>query len=55
LDVIVEHTMFSVSDNPELRLAVFLAAAASSSIAKMKKIVAAFRKGATSRSSSARR
>jgi transcriptional regulator with XRE-family HTH domain len=42
--MIVEHTTFSVSDNPELRLVVFLAAAASNSIAKMKKIVAAFRK-----------
>src|ERR1700685_3163665 len=45
----VEHTSFSVSDNPELRLVVFLAAAASNSIAKMKKIVATFRKGASSR------
>jgi len=35
--MIVEHTTFSVSDNPELRLVVFLAAAASNSIAKMKK------------------
>jgi transcriptional regulator with XRE-family HTH domain len=42
--MIVENTMFSVVDNPELRLVVFLAAAASNSIAKMKKIVAAFRK-----------
>ena len=53
--MIVEHTTFSVSDNPELRLVVFLAAAASNSIAKMKKIVAAFRKGASSTSSGARR
>ena len=52
--MIVEHTRFSVSDNPELRLVVFLAAAASNSIAKMKKIVATFRKGASSRSSTAR-
>ena len=51
----VEHTSFSVSDNPELRLVVFLAAAASNSIAKMKKIVAAFRKGASSTSPGARR
>ena len=51
----VEHTSFSVSDNPELRLVVFLAAAASNSIAKMKKIVATFRKGASSRSPGARR
>jgi transcriptional regulator with XRE-family HTH domain len=43
--MIVEHTTFSVIDNPELRLIVFLAAAPSNSIAKMKKIVAAFRKG----------
>jgi len=53
--MIVEHTTFSVSDNPELRLVVFLATAASNSIAKMKKIVAAFRKGASSISSGARR
>ena len=52
--VLVKHTTFSVSDNPELRLVVFLAAAASNSIAKMKKIVATFRKGASSRSSGAR-
>jgi hypothetical protein len=48
--MIVEHTTFSVSDNPEFRLVVFLAPAASNSIAKMKKIVAAFRKGASSTS-----
>jgi transcriptional regulator with XRE-family HTH domain len=53
--MIVEHTTFSVSDNPELRLIVFLATAASNSIAKMKKIVAAFGKGASSTSSRARR
>jgi hypothetical protein len=42
--VLVEHTAFSVSDNPELRRVLFRAAGASNSIAKMKKIVAAFRK-----------
>ena len=42
--MVVEHTTFSVVDNPELGLVVFLAAAASNSIAKMQKIVAAFRK-----------
>jgi transcriptional regulator with XRE-family HTH domain len=41
--MVVEHTTFSVVDNPELGLTVFLAATASNSIAKMKKIVAAFR------------
>jgi transcriptional regulator with XRE-family HTH domain len=41
--MIVENTMFSAVDNPELRLVVFLAATACNSIAKMKKIVAAFR------------
>jgi hypothetical protein len=50
----LEHTTFSVSDNPDLRLVVFLATAASNSIAKMKKVVAAFRKGALSTSSGAR-
>jgi hypothetical protein len=49
--MIVETTTFSMSDNPELRLVVFLAAAASNSIAKMSRIVAAFRKGASSTSS----
>ena len=53
--MIVEHTTFSVIDNPELRLIVFLATAASDSIAKMKRIVATFRKGASSISSGARR
>jgi transcriptional regulator with XRE-family HTH domain len=53
--MIVEHTTFSVSDNPELRVVVFLATAASNSIAKMKKIVAAFRKGTSSTSSGTRR
>jgi transcriptional regulator with XRE-family HTH domain len=46
--MVVEHTTFSVVDNPELGLVVFLAAAASNSIAKMKKIVAAFRKRSAS-------
>ena len=51
----VEHTSFLAVDNPELRLVVFLPAAASNSIAKMKKIVATFRKGASSTSSGVRR
>jgi transcriptional regulator with XRE-family HTH domain len=46
--MVVEHTTFSVVDNPELGLVVFLAAAASNSIAKMKKLVAAFRHGSPS-------
>jgi transcriptional regulator with XRE-family HTH domain len=46
--MIVEHTMFSVSDNPEVRLLVFLPATASNSIAKMKKIVMAFQRGSSS-------
>ena len=41
--MVVEGITFSVVDNPELRLIVFLAAAACNSIAKMKKIVATFR------------
>jgi hypothetical protein len=36
--MIVEHTTVSVSDSLELRLVVFLAVAASNSIAKMKKL-----------------
>jgi transcriptional regulator with XRE-family HTH domain len=53
--MIVEHTTFSIGDNPELRLIVFLAAAESNSVAKMQKLIAAFRKGASSTSSGARR
>ena len=53
--MIVENTMFSVVDNPELRLVVFLAAAASNSIAKMKKVVAGFRSGGPSPSSGVHR
>ena len=53
--MIVENTMFSVVDNPELRLVVFLAAGASNSIVKMKKVVAGFRRGASSSTSGARR
>jgi transcriptional regulator with XRE-family HTH domain len=53
--MIVEHTTFSVSDNSELRLVVFLAADASNSIVKMQKVVARFRGGASSTSSGARR
>ena len=53
--MIVEHATFLLADNPELRLLVFLAAAESNSIAKMQKVIAAFRKGASSPFSSARR
>ncbi|HYR78711.1 MAG TPA: helix-turn-helix transcriptional regulator [Candidatus Dormibacteraeota bacterium] len=52
--MIVEHATFLVGDNPELGLLVFNAAAASNSIAKMEKIVAAFRTGAPYSSSSHR-
>jgi transcriptional regulator with XRE-family HTH domain len=53
--MIVEHATFLLADNPELRLLVLLAAAESNSIAKMKRIVAAFRKRASPTSSGARR
>ncbi len=46
--MVVEGITFSVVDNPELRLIVFLAAAACNSIAKMKKIVATFRNSSPS-------
>ena len=46
--MIVETTTFAVVDNPDLRLVVFLAAAASNSIAKMRKIVTAFRHSTSS-------
>jgi transcriptional regulator with XRE-family HTH domain len=49
--MIVEHTTFLVGDNPELRLLVFLPAAESNSIAKMRKVIAGFRGGAALRSS----
>ena len=41
--MIVEHTTFSVSDNPELRLVVCLPASASNSIPKMRKLTASSR------------
>ena len=44
----VEHVTFSVGDNPELRLIVFLAAAESNSTAAMRKVIAGFRDGAAS-------
>jgi hypothetical protein len=47
--------MFSVVDNPELRLVVFLAAGASNSIVKTQRVVAGLRSGASSTSSGARR
>ncbi|MEA2680551.1 MAG: hypothetical protein QOK03_2273 [Candidatus Binataceae bacterium] len=50
----VEHATFLVGDNPELGLLVMNAAAASNSIAKMEKIVAAFRTSAPPSSSSHR-
>src|SRR5260370_10542679 len=46
--MIVETTTFAVVDNPDLRLVVFLAAAASNSITKMRKIVTAFRHSTSS-------
>ena len=52
--MIVEHATFLVGDNPELGLLVMNAAAASNSIAKMEKIVAAFRTSAPLSSSSHR-
>jgi len=51
--VIVEHTTFSVSDNPELRLGVFLATASNS--IQDETDCPAFRKGASSKSVGARR
>jgi transcriptional regulator with XRE-family HTH domain len=53
--MIVEHATFLLGDNPELRLLVFLAAAESNSIAKMQKIIAGFRSGASSPSSGLQR
>ena len=46
--MIVEHATFSLGDNPELRLLVFLAAAESNSRAKMRKVIARFRGAAFS-------
>jgi len=53
--MIVENTSFLAVDNPELRLVVFLATAASNSIAKMQKVVAGFRSGGSSPSSGVHR
>ena len=41
--MVVEHTTLLMGDNPELRLLVFLAAAESNSVAKMRKVIARFR------------
>jgi len=53
--MIVEHATLLVGDNPELGLLVMNAAAAANSIAKMEKLVAAFRNDAPSPSSRVRR
>jgi transcriptional regulator with XRE-family HTH domain len=53
--MIVEHATLLVGDNPELGLLVMNAAAAANSIAKMEKLVAAFRDGASSPSPAIRR
>jgi transcriptional regulator with XRE-family HTH domain len=53
--MIVENTTLSVGDCPEQRLSVFLAADARNSIAKMRKLVAAFRNSDSSPSSAAHR
>jgi len=53
--MIVEHATLLVGDNPELGLLVMNAAAAGNSIAKMEKLVAAFRNGASTPSSGIRR
>jgi transcriptional regulator with XRE-family HTH domain len=53
--MIVENTTLSAGDSPEQRLLVFLAADAHNSIAKMRKIVAAFRNSDSSPSSAAHR
>ena len=49
--MIVEHATFLVGDNPELGMLVMNPAAAANSIAKMEKLVAAFRNVASSPSS----
>ena len=53
--MIVEHATLLVGDNPELGLLVMNAATAANSIAKMEKLVAAFRNGASASSSAVRR
>jgi transcriptional regulator with XRE-family HTH domain len=53
--MIVEHATFLLADNPELRLLVLLPAAESNSIAKMQKVIAAFRGGASPTSSGVHR
>jgi transcriptional regulator with XRE-family HTH domain len=52
--MIMEHATFLVSDNPELRLFVLLPAAEGNSIAKMKKVIAGFRGGNSSRLSTSK-
>jgi hypothetical protein len=47
--MIMENATFLVEDSPEIRVLVFLAAAEGNSIAKMKKVIAGFRGGNSSR------
>jgi transcriptional regulator with XRE-family HTH domain len=53
--MIVEHTTFLLGDNTDLKVLVLLSATESNSIGKMRKVIAAFRGGASSLSSGARR
>ncbi len=53
--VIVDNMTFSVVDNPELRVVALLPVAEAGSIAKMRKIIAAFRNGGAVRGASRRR
>jgi transcriptional regulator with XRE-family HTH domain len=52
--MIMEHATFLVGDNPELRLFVLHPAAESNSIAKMRKVIAGFRGGNSSRLSASK-
>ncbi len=46
--ILAEHMMFSLADNPEVRVVVFLPAAEANSISKMRKVIVGFRSGASS-------
>jgi transcriptional regulator with XRE-family HTH domain len=44
--IFAEHMMFSLADNPEVRVVVFLPATEANSIGKMRKVIGAFHNGA---------
>ena len=52
--ILAEHMMFSVADNPELRVTALLPTAEENSLARMRKVIASFHNGSPEASSVAR-